>query len=322
MRKCKPKIGYSFIFVLIFTLFSCGQNNAKETDSSRLFKHSKIIVPKNQTISQSLSVIVKNDNGKLIVFDGGRKEDSEYLVEVIKENGGVVDGWYLTHIHDDHIGALYEILSKKDTSITIKNIYYSFADFDWYYEYMGNDAGIMYLFAKAVIDYNKDLVESNRAPINLTNKLVKGTRHVYDESELAVEVLNNMYKISHDPINNTSIVFSVEIEDKKMIIFGDLGKQGGDRFFSDYGVNESDVNSKTESVFREYHILVLAHHGQGGIDAKYYRLFKPKVVIWCTSEDIYENVNNKYTTYDTKEVLKELEPYLEVISYKETVIIE
>lgn len=297
------------------------KKNIEEVDPSRLFKHSEIIVPKNQTVSQSLSIIVKNDNGKLIVFDGGRKEDSEYLVEVIKKNGGVVDGWYLTHIHDDHIGALYEILNRKDISITIKNIYYSFADFDWYYEYMGNDAGIMYLFAKAVIDYNKDLVENNRAPINLTNKLVKGTRHVYDENKLTVEVLNNMYKISHDPINNTSIVFSVEIEDKKMIVFGDLGKYGGDRFFSEYGVGENSVSTNTESVFRQYDILVLAHHGQGGIDVKYYRLFKPKVVIWCTSEDIYENINNKYTTEDTKEVLKELEPYVEIISYKGTEII-
>ena len=129
----------------------------------------EIIIPKNQTNSQSLSVVVDDNCGHLIVFDGGRVEDADYLCDIIKDNGGIVTTWFITHIHDDHIGALYKILSDKRTDISINKIVYNFADFEWYYSKMGNDAGIYYLFEDAIKNYNEHLSSISKDEIYIIN---------------------------------------------------------------------------------------------------------------------------------------------------------
>ncbi|MBR4313470.1 MAG: MBL fold metallo-hydrolase [Lachnospiraceae bacterium] len=138
MSKIYNKICF-FIFLIIIFLFSCNiyskKNNLSNNSviiesevnirSTLEYKYydvlnispAKIIIPKNQTVAQSLSVLVNDGHGNLVVFDGGRVEDADYLCDIIKDNGGVVKTWFITHIHDDHIGALYKILSDKRTDI-------------------------------------------------------------------------------------------------------------------------------------------------------------------------------------------------------------
>ena len=170
--KNRSKIKYIVLIIIqLVILFSCNNvtkennlahdnnvTNEKIVSTKIDYKYydvyglgpAKVIFPKNQTIAQGLSVLVNDEHGNLIVFDGGRVEDADYLCDIIKDNGGVVKTWFITHIHDDHIGALYKILSDKRSDIEIKELYYDFADFDWYYSKMGNDAGIYYLFINAI----------------------------------------------------------------------------------------------------------------------------------------------------------------------------
>ncbi len=49
--------------------------------------------------------------GQLIVVDGGWTEDADFVRQTIKEMGGKVDAWILTHPHQDHIGAFNAIYS-------------------------------------------------------------------------------------------------------------------------------------------------------------------------------------------------------------------
>lgn len=309
----------------------------------------KIIIPKNQTISQSLSVLVNDGCGNLIVFDGGRVEDADYLCDIIKDNGGIVTTWFITHIHDDHIGALYKILNDKRTDITIKEIVYDFADFDWYYSKMGNDAGIYYIFEDAIKNYNVYLHSINKDEINIINHSNIGTQgfsyHAYlnnsmlisdntkmvetnkNETEVIVDSLievtplNSVFTLDQDPINNTSIVYLVSLFNNKysMLIFGDLGYEGGNKLF-EY-LDRSDNENLAKKVYSS-DIVALAHHGQNGIDPEFYKRFSPKVVIWPTSKDIYENTHGTYYTDDTKKVLSEIKSIeYQIKSYEETAII-
>ena len=318
----------------------------------------EIIVPKNQTNSQSLSIVVNDNFGHLLVFDGGRTQDADYLCDIIKDNGGVVTSWFITHIHDDHIGALYEILLKKRTDIMIKEIVYNFADFDWYYSKMGDDAGIYFLFKNAIKKYNEFLKLNNLDEINIINQNnLKSDKHEYifdydiltkndepffecgtptppineiDRDQgyvgepigyvgkpiMSVNMLNDLYLLYKDPINNTSIVYCVEFFYPKkfnLIIFGDLGYQGGNILFDDI---ERRVN------LNETKVLVLSHHGQNGIDPEFYKKFEPEVVIWPTSKDIYDNSHGRYYTDDTKKALNEIKTIkLQIKSYEETTVV-
>ena len=294
----------------------------------------KIIIPKNQTNSQSLSILVSNGQGNIIVFDGGRVEDADFLCEIIKDNGGKVDSWFISHIHDDHIGALYEILNKKRTDIEINEIVYNFPSFDWLYSKMGNDAGILYLFENAINEYNEYLESLNKRNICINDNKKKQYIYSYKSKTenvstgilktMQVEILNDVYLLDQDPINNTSIVYYVKIGDessglknKGILVFGDLGYEGGNKLFRDK-FSDYEYNNDLGNV----DVLILSHHGQNGIDPQLYKKFNPSVVVWPTSQDIYENKNDRYYTSDTKNALKNIKSIKhQILSFKETAVI-
>lgn len=288
-------------------LCSCNSNTTLLNESGlivydlSLFENANVIVPKNQTDSQSLSIIVKNKKDELIIFDGGRVEDADYLYNIISKYNRRVKAWFLTHIHDDHIGALYKILSDEKYDIRIDNIYYSFADFDWYYEKIGEDAGSLILFQ----DELKKLYKTN-----IFDNIKKNDVFTFDN--VSVKVFNNIYKLDTDSINNSSIAYKVNIDKSNMIILGDLGYRGGELLYNEI---ESLDDLKSE-------ILVLAHHGQNGVPVSLYYYINPKVVIWPTSKDIYENLDRRYDTDNTKYVINDLDIKTQILSYKETAIIK
>ena len=326
----------------------------------------KIIIPKNQTVAQSLSVLVNDGHGNLVVFDGGRVEDADYLCDIIKDNGGVVKTWFITHIHDDHIGALYKILSDKRTDIEIQEIYYDFASFDWYYEKMGNDAGIYTLFVNSIEEYNKILSNNNKINVNI---IISGhqpyfyypndkwfnpeTKKYMDipNSHMNVYILNNHYELDQDPINNTSVAYIVDLfgdsgknSHCQILILGDLGFEGGNKLFKENFVFDYIQEMPHETYKYDYFkyigpgwpdysyyytkqienldVILLSHHGQNGIDPELYKKFSPKIIVWPTSKDIYENTNGRYYTDDTKKVLSEISSIeYEIKSYEETAVI-
>ena len=385
--KNRSKIEYIVLIVILMIqllLLSCGKTtkennlahdnsgtNEKIVSTKVDYKYydvyglepAKVIFPKNQTIAQGLSALVNDGHGNLIVFDGGRVEDADYLCDIIKDNGGVVKTWFITHIHDDHIGALYKILSDKRSDIEIKELYYDFADFDWYYSKMGNDAGIYYLFINAIDDYNKFLTDNNKPNIMIYNKSNNFSNRdtfyysYYPETKwynnktkkymdiqstsMFVDILNNCYLLDQDPINNTSIVYVVEFGEGKnvqMYVFGDLGYKGGEKLFNESIKLKGDINeltgkpyesnsylTKNATNIREMFdgsIVVLSHHGQNGIDPELYKKFSPKVVVWPTSKDIYENTHGTYYTDDTKKVLNEIKSIkYQLKTYEETIVL-
>ena len=70
-----------------------------------------------QTSRQMMGYIIKLSDGKIIVIDGGTIDDTQNLIDKINLNGGKVDYWFITHIHDDHAGAFTEIVNNTDIEI-------------------------------------------------------------------------------------------------------------------------------------------------------------------------------------------------------------
>lgn len=263
-----------------------------EINDYHLFEDHSIFLLKNQSEGQILSVIIKNNlNDDLVVFDGGRIEDSTYLSQFIKQNGGIVKYWFITHMHDDHLGALYSICKNNKNDIKIDNICYDFPDLEWSYKIAGDEIGSSLLFEQAVneyLEYNK-----NNFKVNIIDDYSKNK--TFDINGLIVRALNEPYEIEHDPINNSSIVYKINIEDKSLLVLGDLSYYGGKELLNniDKNVLKSDI-------------VVMAHHGQNGVDEDVYRIISPSFALWPTTKKIYENVNNKYKTDETKKIMKDL----------------
>ena len=112
-----------------------GEVSTPKTDTSSLFGAGRLTMFANHdTNAQLLSVIIENGEGGLIVVDGGWTNNAEYLLNQIKQKGGHVKAWLITHPDSDHAGALADILYKHNGEITIDGIYYSFHEDSWYAE--------------------------------------------------------------------------------------------------------------------------------------------------------------------------------------------
>ena len=274
-----------------------------------LFNKCKIYMLKSHQAGQMLSIIVRNEKDELVIFDGGRTEDGKFLCDFIKSFGGNVKYWFLTHIHDDHIGAIYDIFTNHPNEVYIENLCYSFADFDWYYEKAGNDAGALTLFENAKDNY-VNMLASKNLTINIDDKVAKND--IFGIDNIQIKVMNNIYLLDSDSINNTSITYKASIENKTMIILGDLGYEAGELYYKEY---EDSDELKSD-------IVVLAHHGQGGVDFPIYQKIAPIIALWPTTEYIYENKSGKLHTNDTKKWLQDLEVKENILSYKTNYIIQ
>lgn len=240
-----------------------------------------------RTEGQNLSIIVKTMSGELIIFDGGRKEDAEFLANVIMDMGSKVNSWFITHSHDDHVGAIYEILDKYKDDIFVENIYYKFPDFKWAYDLLGNDAGAIPLIEERFEKY-KSYIEEKKIEfeVKIHDNIYMNDTYYIDG--INVRVMNDMYQIDDDPINNSSVAYKVNIGDKALMILGDLSYEGGNRLLED---NPNNMKSN---------FVVMAHHGQGGVGKEVYDAINPEYCIWCTTHKIFNNLEDKYETDNTK----------------------
>ena len=57
------------------------------------------------------SYVFRTDKGRIVVMDGGVREEASYLRGFLAALGNEVEAWIVTHPHFDHVGALTEILN-------------------------------------------------------------------------------------------------------------------------------------------------------------------------------------------------------------------
>ena len=100
-----------------------------------------LFLPSPSGNAQMLSIVIQTKTGGLVV-DGGWKPDGERLCSLLKEHGGHVTAWLLTHPHSDHVGVLYGILKNRVGELQIDRIYYSFGDPQWYETASPKDPGM------------------------------------------------------------------------------------------------------------------------------------------------------------------------------------
>lgn len=320
----------SIICILLFVLVGCApkylvilennKNISKERESTYIggrkfeihkdggFDGEEIYVLKSESGLQNESIIIKTKSGEIIVFDGGRIEDAEFLLNTINELGSKVSAWFITHCHDDHIGAIIEILDKYKNEIFIENIYYQFPDVSWAYKYIDVNAGIITLFNMKLDEYKEYIDKENiEFDINIHDKLA--AKDIYEIDGVSVTVMNDMYKIEEDPINNTSIVYNINIEDKNILLLGDLSYEGGMRLIEENDDLKSDF-------------VVMSHHGQAGAGKELYEKIDPSYCIWCTTPIIFNNAENKYETDNTKDWMMSMNVKKHFILLKNSILIK
>jgi len=213
------------------------------------------------------SFVIKTPTGELVIIDGGNREDCPHLLEKLRElsNGEKprIAGWFLTHVHFDHIDCFMEIIEKHFDEIDIQKIYYNFPSIQFVER---NE--------KVWLD---TITEFYRLFPRFADKIVIVSEDdVYEVGGLKFEIL-----FSPDPrlltINNSCLVIRVEIEGKIFMLLADMEEQAGQKLLAKYG----------SSLKSDY--CQMAHHGSWGVSKEVYDAIAPEYCIWCTPSGLWNN---------------------------------
>lgn len=260
-----------FHYILIATLLlnSCSKDNeyilniksySDRTDDFTLWQLEQF-----KGISQ-MGYILRTDDNKVIIIDGGSKEISDLLYDYILQLGGTVHYWLLTHPHADHVGAFRQVLLEK-SNISIEKVIHTRLDLDLIsvhepisYRYIEDfytildNSGILQL--ELLIDEKVDLGQG-----------------------VGLRVLGNSNPgIVVNLVNNSSLVFQIVSKSKTVLFTGDLGVEGGDKVLT----NNNLASLKSTHV-------QMAHHGQDGVSKEFYEVVNAKIALWPTPKWLWEN---------------------------------
>ena len=233
------------------------------------------------------SYVFQTAKGKVIVMDGGFPEEANTLRGFIGALGNEVEAWFISHPHNDHMGALTEIL-KNPQEMKIKHIYHS---------------RISKAVQAAEAPYSPscqefyDLLDKTTIPV--TDIRTPGDVFSYDDMKL--KVLSVANEITTNASNNSSMIMRVWDKKKAIVFLGDAGIECGNLALK--GPFKDDLNC-------EY--LQMAHHGQNGCDKHFYQSIKFRVCLWPTPSWVWNNDQGKgfntgiLKTVETRTWMKEL----------------
>jgi beta-lactamase superfamily II metal-dependent hydrolase len=212
-----------------------------------------------------MGYILKTDDNRIVIIDGGGIKTAPILENYLKQLGGVVDMWIITHPHLDHMGSLLEIIGKN--SIDIQSILQIALDDSWV---LKNEPDSYENFKR----YSNTLKKSN---ISLLNAVESDVLELGEGVEMTILSSRND-AIVNNAINNSSLVFKVSSKSKSVLFLGDLGPEGGDKIID---------RGNLERLKADY--VQMAHHGQKGVNKNFYEAVQANYALWPTPEWLWEN---------------------------------
>ncbi len=222
----------------------------------------------NQTPTQMMSYVLLSSRRKILVIDGGNPGDAPYLARFLKEKGGHVTAWFISHPHIDHVGALTEILKKPD-GLKIDALYGSLPERSW----MGKHA------SKEEMQTYTRFMDALKQAGRTVEDLELGQTLQFDEIRIQVLGIRNP-EITGNAINNSSVILRVSDSHKSVLFPGDLGVEGGEKALK--GPYADQLPSLC---------VQMAHHGQNGVGLDFYRKVNPRYCLWPTPKWLWDNDN-------------------------------
>ena len=284
-----------------------------------------------KTTQQQLCGVFKSSDGRVLVVDGGVSENAPHLLSVLKEYGGKVDAWLITHPQNDHVGALNEILRNHAGEVDIRNVYFHFNPLSWYSSVAPEDMPMIEALISALKTlpperlhgFSGDLSETGggqkteagadgasgqTVSTTASNVIYSPSKKRQKKKSASAPVTKGQtillsdrlsFRALNDPlqipgsyaVNSSSIMYDIEMDGKHIIVLGDMGPDGGDCLLPEIRA----MNLKTDYV-------VMAHHGQNGVRKSFYLALRPKACIWSCPDWLFDPApkDREFKTAETK----------------------
>ena len=223
---------------------------------------------------QGMGYLLETPEGKLVMIDGGRDDfgDGDYTRQLIREHGGRVDLWIMTHAHNDHFGALSRILQDTETlDFEIADLRFTFPSLEWIGS-VENGGSLPY-----VKEFYRQLGRHGIVSTSLC------TGDTIECGGLTIDVLSDGsdYENYHT-INDTSAILRVHYPHRDVLFLGDLGAESANA-----------ILSRVPAEALRCDIVQMAHHGQGGAERNFYEVVRPKVALYTAPMWLWECDNGK-----------------------------
>jgi len=182
-----------------------------------------------QMSPHNLCIVIQLSNGHFVILDSGnngtQKELSDFLKKMAPDGKPVVEAWFFSHFHQDHIGGFVDYMGVSSLSryVTVKNVIYNFPSYrTWRTAYKSStDMSNMKLF----YDKRKPAMEEKGTTFYQART---GQKYYFGNAE--IEILWTFedimpFNIFTDVTNHTCIGFTVNIAGQKIMITGDSTEQ-------------------------------------------------------------------------------------------------
>lgn len=251
-----------------------------------------LLAPDKNVLSQF--IVIKTKNNKVVVIDGGHELYEPCLAPAIRAILGLsdgdyfeIDGWFLSHPHNDHYGEATKLLStmQSGAEFKVKNFYFDYPDL-YNCTFSPSDYSIESYNALKSAFCNYATKTGEKDPENyfdsLNGKIInqssvkKGLTITIDGVDF--DILQTRSN-EDEQVNSCSMVirarFLVDGIEKKILFLNDVSKNSGNRLLKRYG---SELKSDA---------VQISHHGQAGADKNVYDAINAKFRLWPTTNWVW-----------------------------------
>ena len=231
--------------------------------------------------TQMMGYVVRTSDNRLYCIDGGTPAETETFLSLCRAAISCpdgeklhIDGWFLTHPHNDHIDVFMETVRKHLDTVEIGQVYYNFPSTEYQEKYEQ-------IFAYTCHEF--DALRETVKPF----ETVVHPGDVFDFGSVRFDILTEPDEtITKNTGNNSSVCIRMTLEGQTVLFLGDMGVEEGQAFLEKYGEDGLKAD-----------FVEMAHHGQNGVDYPVYAAIQPKACLWCAPDWLWtNNAGNGYGT--------------------------
>jgi len=198
-------------------------------------------------------IIIQLKNGNFVICDGGTPHDAPYLLDYLEElTPGdaipIVEGWFISHPHGDHYGALQEIANKSSylKRIYVQEVFYH-APADEMLSHTDGNVSESQLLTKIHGLYKDENGETAKG-----HNPQLGQRYYFCDVVIDVTMTTDQLSSTTSTwdSNDTSSWFMIKIEGQRILFGGDA-----------YHASQRTLMNMYDQEYLTMDIFVVLHHG-------------------------------------------------------------
>lgn len=198
------------------------------------------------------SFLIQLKNGHFIMNDGGHAEDLPHLIDFMESRVSegekpIVDAWFVSHVHVDHVGCFNTFMEDMDyiNRIRVEAIYFSEPS-----NASNQATGANSMVMNFMIDYKFLKNSKGETPAMYTPQT--GQRYYFNDVTVDVVFSQEIHPIENygGGYNDTSTWLMYTIEGQKFLLPGD----------GDYGTMQTLMNMYEQDYFN-LDLFAVCHHG-------------------------------------------------------------